>query len=153
LKLALLATSTVDHLLPAIRVGALRRGLVVECHVAPFGQHQQAIRDPLSSTSGFAPQVVLLAPSLPSLMPELPLSVGLEEADDAIRRQVEELRELWRLARQRLGAVVVQQTVLDRSLPLFGSYDLRVAGAPARLVRRLNAALADAAAEDGVLLL
>lgn len=153
LRLALLATSTVDQLLPAIRIGALRRGLAVQCHVAPFGQQHQAIRDTGSPLSAFAPDVVLLAMDPTSLVPELPLSIESGAADETIQRQVTELRELWRMARQRFGATIVQQTLLDRSLPLFGSFDSRVAGSPARLVRRLNAALADAAGEDGVLLL
>ena len=42
---------------------------------------------------------------------------------------------------------------LDLEPPLFGGLDAAVPGAPARLVRRLNAALTDAAAAEGVLLL
>src|SRR5262249_33357838 len=48
---------------------------------------------------------------------------------------------------------IIQQSFLDVEPPVFGGLDAVVAGAPARLVQRLNAALYDAAREDGVLVL
>ncbi len=83
----------------------------------------------------------------------VPITATADEADQALSRVVEDLRGLWRKAREHVGITVIQQTFLDVSEPLFGSYDRLVPGAPARLVARLNEWLADAAAEDGVLLL
>src|SRR5690606_35667738 len=37
LRLAIAGSSTLDHLAPGIRVGALRRGLIVELLVCPYG--------------------------------------------------------------------------------------------------------------------
>src|SRR5712692_7093651 len=36
-RLAILASSTVDHLLPAIRVAGLRRRLVIDAHIGTYG--------------------------------------------------------------------------------------------------------------------
>jgi FkbH-like protein len=49
--------------------------------------------------------------------------------------------------------VIIQQTFLDVTEPLFGSYDRFVPGAPSRVIARLNDRLCEAAAEDRVLLL
>ena len=47
-------------------------------------------------------------------------------------------RRLWRSARDNFGALVIQQSFLDVSESLFGSYDRLVPGTPTRLVARLN---------------
>src|SRR5207253_484110 len=60
---------------------------------------------------------------------------------------------LWKAARQALKATAIQQTFLDVTEPLFGSYDRLVAGAPSRMVARLNDLMSEAAASEGVLLL
>ena len=46
IRLAVLASSTVDHLLPAIRVGGLRRDLWIDIHTPDYGQYTQALMDP-----------------------------------------------------------------------------------------------------------
>ena len=71
----------------------------------------------------------------------------------AVDRAVDDLRHLWRKARETLKARVVQQTFLNVAHPLFGNFDRLVPGAPAQLIARLNDRLSEAAAEDGVLLL
>ena len=51
------------------------------------------------------------------------------------------------------NATIIQQTFLDITEPVFGSYDRLVPGAPARVITQLNDQLSKAAAQDGVLLL
>ena len=63
------------------------------------------------------------------------------------------MRSLWQKAREIFNATIIQQTFIDVTEPLFGSYDRFVPGAPARLVARLNDRLSEAAAQDDVLLL
>ena len=60
---------------------------------------------------------------------------------------------LWRKARETFNATIIQQTFLDITEPVFGSYDRLVPGAPARLIKQLNDQLSKAAAQDSVLLL
>lgn len=153
LRLAVLASHTVDHLVPAIRVAGLRRNLAVEVYVAPFGQIHQEVLDPTSGLHGFAPDVVMLMHEAGALFPPLSLDADASAARDAVVGQVEALRTLWRRLRDDLGAGVLQATVLGRAAPLFGSFELRVPAAPSSLVRRFNWTLAEAAAADGVLLL
>ena len=152
-RLAILASSTVDHLVPAIRVAALRRRLVVDVHTGAFGQHRQDLLDSASRVHQFAPQMVLLSFTARESIAGVPLTATLAEVDEAINRSIEELRVLWKAARQALKATAIQQTFLDVTEPLFGSYDRLVAGAPSRMVARLNDLMSEAAASEGVLLL
>jgi FkbH-like protein len=152
-RLALLASATVDHLAPGIRVGALRRGLLVDCHVGTYGQYRQELLQTSSSLHEFNPQTVLFSISAREAIAAVPLSASRAEAEDALHRTIQELRELWREARNRLKSTVIQQTFLNTSENLFGNHDRLVWGSPQRLTDRLNELLAEAAHTDGIALL
>lgn len=152
-RLAVLASSTIDHLLPAIRVGGLRRKLLIETYTPPYGQYRQVLLDPTAGIHEFRADTVLFSVASSEAIAGIPLGVSRDDAEDALTRAVADLRELWRRAREQLGAAVIQQSFLDTSEPVFGNYDRFVPGSPARLIMRLNELIAVAAAEDGVLLL
>jgi len=152
-RLAILASSTVDQLLPAIRVAGLRRRLVIDVHIGTYGQHRQDLLDSTSPLHQFGPQLVLFSITAREAIAGVPLAATSGEVDEAIARSVDELRLLWGKARETLKATVIQQTFLDVTDPLFGSYDRLVAAAPTRLVARLNDLTSEAAASEGVLLL
>src|SRR5689334_7295845 len=60
-RLALLASSTVDHLLPGLRVGALRRGLWLDTYVCDYGQYSRELMDSGSDLHEYRPDTVLFA--------------------------------------------------------------------------------------------
>jgi FkbH-like protein len=151
-KLAILSSSTVDHLPPAIRVAGLRRKLLIEVHNGVYGQYRQDLLDPTSGLHRFKPQAVLFSLTAREAIVSVPLTATTAEVDGAIGRFIAELRPLWRKGRE-IGAAVIQQTFIDVTEPLFGNYDRMVPGAPAAVVARLNDRLCEAATEDGVLLL
>src|SRR5258708_3793040 len=153
IRLAILASSTVDQLLPAIRVAGLRRRLVIDIHTGTYGQHRQDLLDSTSPLHQFGPQLVLFSITAREAIAGVPLAATAGEADEAIARSVDELRLLWGKARETLKATVIQQTFLDVTDPLSGGYDRLVAAAPSRLVARLNDLVSQAAASDGLLLL
>jgi FkbH-like protein len=152
-RVVLAGSPTLDHLLPAIRVAALSRGLVAHVTAGRYGQYRQEILGAESPLGRLAPNTLVLSIGSGELVGGVPLSATRAEVDDAMRRSVQELRELWQVARERFGVGVVQQSFLDTTQPLFGNQERLVPAAPARLVSRLNDAVADAAASDGVLLL
>jgi len=152
-RLAILASATVDHLVPAIRVSGLRRRLLVDIHVGPYGQYRQQLLDAESQLYRVQPQIILLSLTAREAIAAVPLTAMAAEADAAITRSVDELRMLWRKVRETFHATVIQQTFLNIADPLFGSYDRLVAGAPAQLIDHLNERVSQVAAEDGVLLL
>jgi FkbH-like protein len=101
----------------------------------------------------FRPDVVLLSVTAREAIASVALGATHAEADQAIASSVAELRELWGQARSAFSPVIIQQTFLDVSQPVFGDFDRLVPGSPARLVARLNDQMIDAASQDGVLLL
>jgi FkbH-like protein len=152
-RLALLASHTVDHLVPGITVGCLRRRLLARVHVAPYGQYRQALLEEDSFLFDYRPDFVLFSLSAAQVLPQVPPTADTAEAEALVAAIVAELRLLWRQARERLAATVLQQTFLDTAEPLFGGYDRVAPGAPTNLIARLNARVSEAAAEDNVLLL
>src|SRR5262245_4783211 len=152
-RLAVLASSTVDHLLPAIRVAGLRRRLLIDAHHGAYGQYRQDLLDRTSSVHKFAPETVLFALTAREAIAGIPLNASTAEVDQAIAKFIGDLRSLWREARGAFNSSIIQQTFMDVTEPLFGGYDRLVPGAPSRSVARLNDRLCEAAAQDGVLLL
>src|ERR1700758_2965301 len=61
IRLALLGSSTMAHLHPAIRVAGLRRGLWISIYENDYGQYWQELTDPSSALYEFNPTTVLLA--------------------------------------------------------------------------------------------
>ncbi len=153
LRMAVLASHTVDHLLPAIRVAALQREVGVSVYLAPYGQYRQALLADDPALKAFAPQVILLALDSMDSPPRCALHASAEEAENAVQARVEELRLLWRQARARYAAQVIQQTLVPAAPALFGHFDALVPGSPRALLERLNNEIRRAAREDGVLLL
>jgi FkbH-like protein len=152
-RLAVLASSTVNHLLPSIRVAGLRRRLQIHVHVGGYGQYRQELLDPSSELHRFSPQFVLFATSAANTSTGVALAATPVEVDKTITQSIEELRLLWRKARATFNATIVQQTFLNTAEPVFGSYDRLVPGAPARVIAQLNEQLSKTALQDGVLLL
>jgi FkbH-like protein len=153
IRLAVLASSTVDHLSPAIRVAGLRRRLLIDVHIGAYGHYRQDLLDPTASLHQFAPQSMLFSLTAQEAIAGVPLTATVAEVDETIATFIGELRSLWRRAREICNAAIIQQTFIDVTEPLFGSYDRFVPGAPARVVARLNDRLCEAVAQDGVVLL
>ncbi len=153
LRLAILGSATVDHLLPAIRIAALRRGVYVEAYCGGFGQYRQEIMASSSALHRFAPDVVVFSLDAAQIASQIDIACPASQADEILRAAIAELRSLWRRARDTLKASVIQQTFLNVAEPLFGSHDRLVPGAPWRAIERLNEIVAEAVASDGVALL
>jgi FkbH-like protein len=153
IRLAVLASSTVDHLLPAIRVGGLRRRLLIDTYCGAYGQYRQDLLDTSSSLHQFAPQTLLFSLAARDAVSGVALAASVADVDAIVTKFVDDLRSLWRKARVAFNSTIIQQTFMDVTEPLFGSYDRFVPGVQARVVARLNDRLCEAAARDGVLLL
>lgn len=153
LRIALLSSHTVDHLVPAIRVAGLQHRLAISVQVAPYGMYRQALLMEDADLTRFAPQLIVLALDARDAPLQLPLEASQEEVDAAVAGRVDELRLLWRRARERYAAQVVQQTIVPADPPLFGSFEALVPASPGAVIERLNAAIRTAAREEGVLLM
>lgn len=152
-RLALLTAATADQLAPGIRVAGLRRGLRIEVLTGAYGQYRQELLEPSSPLRQFRPTAILLSLTAHEALAAVPITATKEGAQAHIDAFVQDLRGLWRTARSGLGASVLQQTFIDTSEPLFGSFDRLAFASPASLLRSLNERVAEAAEADDVHLL
>lgn len=152
-RLAVLRSSTMEHLLPAIRVAGLRRGLLIECYLCPFGQYQQEILIQDSGVHAFRPEAVLFAIDPYEALPRVEVGVSSADIEDTIERQIDEWRALWRHVRDNFDAVPIHQLMVNDMPDLFGSFDSMVPGAPTNLLGDLNNSVRRAAHEEGALVL
>jgi FkbH-like protein len=153
MRVALLGSHTLSHLASSIRVAGLHRGLSIKVHVGGYGLYRQELMDGDPALAEFAPHLVLLAVDEFDVAFGLRLQATEPQIASGISQRVEEARHLWRLARERLGAIPVQQTLVSTGAPLFGHYETMVPASPLALAERFNRELRAAAQQDGVLLL
>jgi len=135
-RVALLASSTVEHLLSSVRMAGLRRGLRLEIFVNAYGQYFQDLLDTASPLHRFKPEVCCFALDARHLV-----ELGVDAA-------IERMSACWRLSREHFSASVIQQTALPVFEPIFGSNEHRLPASPMNQLEQINArlpALADAA--------
>lgn len=152
IRLAVLASATVDHLLPGIRVAALRRGLWVTTYTNDYGLYRQELLDDGSALHRFKPDAILFALDARQFAPG-----GAADADQPLELQAEaavaRLSELWQLARIRFNCPIIQQTALPALLPLLGNNEHRLSFSRLGLIEQINIRLRPAADRERVDLL
>ena len=149
-RLALLGSSTLAHLLPAIRVAGLRRRMWVETYENEYGQYWQELADRNSALHRFAPDAVLFALDARHLASGIGAASSASEVEATLGEVTERIRGCWRLAREHFGCPVIHQLALPVHPALIGGNEHRLAGSRAEFIVRLNATLREAADGDGV---
>lgn len=142
-KLAVLGSSTVAHLIPGIRVGALRRNMWVRTYECSYGQYVQELSDPDSGLWKFGPSVLLLSLDARHLLGGAGMTV-----DSALQLII----NCWNKAKSR-GCTVIQQSMLPVLPSLLGNNEHKLKESPEWNLQQLNFRLREAAAEWGVHLL
>ena len=143
-RLALLGSSTLKHLIPGLRAGALRHGLWLEVIEGEYGQYRQELLNADSALIQANPDIVLLA---------VDANHVVAGAGGNVETALNNLTSCWEAAKRRFGAVVIQQTLLPIFPRLLGNNEQRDAASPAAMVDELNARLRKAADQYGVHLL
>lgn len=152
-RLALLGSSTMAHLHPAIRVAGLRRGLWITIYENDYGQYWQELTDPGSALHAFEPNAVLFALDPHHLAAGLDASLDRTEADQSFHDVQDRVRECWRLAREAFRCPIVHQTPLPVHPLLLGNNEHRLPGSRQSFVARFNQELRRLADGEGVDLL
>jgi FkbH-like protein len=138
IRLAILGSSTISYLVPAIRVGLLRRRLWAQVHVTPYGQYLQELLDPGSDLHKFRPTVILFAFDARHVIGLPAAGMSRAEADSLIEEKATHYAELWDRAQQAFSCRVIQQTMLPVFPELLGNNEHRLPGSPQRMVARFN---------------
>ena len=150
-RLALLSSSTSDHLAPSIRVAALARGLLVDIYQPDYGQFAQEVFNPSQELLAFAPDTILFCQDGYTLGRTTAATL-MDSANAAalVAQRVDDQRRLWTAARERWHCNVIQQLPLNPFPRLLGENESRLAGSPASLVHGISNALRDAADVDQI---
>jgi FkbH-like protein len=149
-RLAVLGSSTLAQLHPAIRVAGLRRRMWVETYENDYGQYWQELSDPNSRLHRFKPNAVLFALDARHLAAGISAASSGADAEAALEAICERIRACWRLACENFRCPVIHQLALPVHAPLLGNNEHRLAGSRAEFVARLNAELRRRADEDRV---
>jgi FkbH-like protein len=148
-RLALIGSSTLSHLHAGIRLGGLRRGILVDVYEGIYGMYRQELMDPNSGLHRFAPDAILL--SLDSRHLTAPEGCSVESVFNL-------LRSCWTRAQQAISCAVIQQTVLPVLPYLLGNQEYLLgnqesSGSPAAIIAKVNAQLREEAPKDNIHLL
>ncbi len=153
LRIAMLSSSTADHLVPALRVAALRRNLQLEVFTGDFGAYRQALQDETSDLFQFKPDAMLFAFDAAHLLGGDNPALPRVDADRLVEGTAQSVRGIWQLARRHFTGQILQQTVLPVAHPLLGFNEHRLPGSASHMVDRLNLRMAELADDDRVDLL
>jgi FkbH-like protein len=149
-RLAVLGSSTLTHLLPAIRVAGLRRGIRIDTYENDYGQYLQELSEPDSALHDFQPTAVLLALDAYHMTAGVTAGMDAGNAEAALEEMKGRIAEAWRLARDAFRCPIIQQAILPVHLPLLGNNEHRLPGSRAWFVTRLNQAIRVMAEPEGV---
>jgi FkbH-like protein len=149
-RLAVLGSATLGHLLPGIRVAALRRNMHLTAYEGDYGQYRQALGDPEGGLRSFGPTAILFAFDPWHLTAGVHPGQTTEEIDLAFAAVTQTIAACWRTARENFGCTVLQQTILPALAPLLGNNEHRLPGSRAGFIRRLNGWLRDNSDRHGV---
>jgi len=142
-RVAILGSVTIDYLARAVACGVLMEGTAPTLYQAPFGAYVQEILDPTSPLYGFAPDLVVLAPTWRDQIAPLPIGASAVEVDAALDAKVSLFATLWdRLVAK--GVRIIQHTFVPPTGRYCGIAERLTPAAPANQVRRLNAKLLEA---------
>lgn len=149
-RLAVLGSSTLTHLLPAIRVAGLRRGIWLETYENSYGQYFQELADPSSDLYGFAPTAVLLAFDAHHVTQGVNAGLTADDATAMAEEALDRIRRCWAMARAAFNGPVLQQAIVNVFPSVLGNNEHRLPGSRRHMVDRLNRMIRDAAVLDGV---
>jgi len=140
-RIAVLGSATTSLLIPILRALSFRDRIAAEFYEGAFGAFRQEILDPHGALAAFRPTVVFIAPHWRDL--ELPPIASGDPASIA-QRVVDEYRGLWGRLHASFDCHVVQHTFdlpADESAGLLAG---QLETGRARLIRRINDAMAEA---------
>ena len=149
-RIAVLSSSTFNHLLPGIRVAGLRRHLRVQIHLGDYGKYLQEVHDANSTLYRFRPDVFLFAFHAHHLFGPSSIGASKAAADQLVETAAANIRQTWKQVRRHSHGQIIQQAIAPTYVPLVGSNEQRLPGSGVRLVERVNERLRELADEEGV---
>lgn len=151
-RVAILSSATIDHLVPAIKISALRKGFVAEIYTHSFGQYLQELNNTESGLIKFNPDIVLVSFDSEHVLKNSALNATSNDKFDLGLSKLF-FTSLWEKLRSNFHCQIIQQTCLPTSIPLIGSSEYYIDNCSAAQIEKINFNLRDWAMDSGVDLL
>jgi FkbH-like protein len=152
IRLAVLASSTVDHLVACLEFWLLIDGIRLEAHIAPFGSWRQELSDPHSSTSTFRPDFIWILLTTRDL--ELTALPGSDAptCSELIQARQREIRSYLDAISLRFPFVAVLNTLPSPARRPLGNLAISLPWSPSALCAGYNANLPNILPPGGIIL-
>jgi FkbH-like protein len=141
-RIAVVASSTVDHLAPLIRLWLALRGVKADVWIAPFDTVAQTCLQPGTDLIDFKADFIWLLTSWRDVRFALEPGTELDRACDIVDAQVEQTLGLAKAARANTGAQIIVNNADSPADTGLGHFDATVPWGRAALFARYNAGLA-----------
>jgi len=150
-RIAVVGSSTLDHVRGYLEVACRQAGLTPEFYLGPFDQYAQDILDADSALYRFAPEVVIMAVHGRALFPDLydrPFDLDPNERRAAAARVVDDVARLLGVLTARTTALVLLHTFATPQYSPLGALDLRDPFGQTAIFAAINGGLAERVRRD-----
>lgn len=145
IRIGILSDQSTQPLANAIRVAALRDGLLAEIYEAPFGAIHQEVLSEASGLHAFRPEIVVLAKGAGSLAHLPPGPMSDDGVEQALVADLADLQMIWARLERSLGLPIVQHCLVAPAAILSCSAESKVRWSAHSYVDALNELLKDSA--------
>lgn len=147
-KVAILSSATIEHLIPAIKISLLRRGLIAEIYTHDFGQYLQEVNNRESSLFKFDPNVVIIALDSENVIKNCRISSA--DPDQALNEAKLFFNNLWGRIKDGCKGQIIQQSIIPTQISLMGSAESYLIDSSAALIGNINYNLKNWASQSKV---
>lgn len=137
-RLALVATSTIDHFTGILPFWLATFGLHSELYLAPYNTLRQTILDTNSSLYAFKPDVTMLFTSHRDIFFDVPPGSSQDVADQAVRQTAEQWNILWDKLHNCAGCHILQNNADIPHVRSYGNYEAAIPWGRTHLLQQYN---------------
>lgn len=141
IRIALLASSTVDHFVSVLRAYLMRDGYRPEFYVAEFNTMFQAALDPNSELYAFEPDLIWVFTNYRDLNFRLETVTDSDQQEAEIDDALAQLAVLWAGLQKHSTARILQNNAEHAQERIMGNYEARHPGSLSQRVSRFNESL------------
>lgn len=143
LRLAVLGGPTTLQLVELLRIFLRGAAVAVEIYQGEYGLFRQEILTPGSGLDTFQPKIIFLATNARDVMNVSALGASGEEVSRKLDEEFANWANLWKLAHDRWGASIIQNTFEVSPWNPMGHYSLRHPASRENYVEQLNRRFAE----------
>ncbi len=143
LKIAILASSSVEHLAEILRFWLAQEGFDAEIHLAEFDTVEQTILDPSSPLYRFNPDIVWLFSSHRDILADIPVTHSPSEVDDGLKQEIQRFISRWVILQQRSSAHIISNNADIPLERIFGNLEGSLGAGRVNFLRQFNIKLSE----------